>query len=126
ITLKSKNDLKTINFRTNYRFLLHKGDSISFVFLKKSNSTYENEPSFIFNWSSGENYKVKAIFDRGILFHPVVVVWGTLFGLLGGVVFAAIVEVFMGIKDYGAIFYFLWILGFCLVYYMIAQMASKA
>ena len=38
---------------------------------------------------------------------------------------SAIIEVLMGIQDYGVIFYFLWILGFGLVYYIIALIASR-
>ncbi|MBI2665823.1 hypothetical protein HYX12_04335 [Candidatus Woesearchaeota archaeon] len=126
ITLKLSNGTETINFQTHYRFLVHKGDKVSFIFLRKSNSSYEEVPSYIFNWSSGEIYIIKAVFNKKILFNPVVIVLGILFGVLGGVVFAAVVEVMMGIQDYGAIFYFLWILGFCIVYYLIALIASKA
>ncbi len=59
ITLKLENRILTINFNTNFRFLLTKRDKISIIYLKKwfSNSFKEN-PSFIYNWSSEDFYKV--------------------------------------------------------------------
>lgn len=126
ITIKASNRTETINFRTNYRFLVHKGDEVSFIFLRKPNASYDQEPSYLFNWSSGAIYQIRAVFNKKIFFNPVVIVLGIIFGILGGVVFAGIVEVMMGVKDYGVMFYFLWTLGFCMVYYLIALIASKA
>jgi len=125
ITIKLSNGIETINFQTHYRFLIHKGDEISFIFLKESNSSYEEMPSYIFNWSSSESYILKAVFNKKILFNPAVILLGIPFGIIGGVIFAAIIEVMMGIQNYGAIFYFLWILGFSIIYYLIVLIASK-
>jgi len=59
ITLKLKNREMAINFKTNFRFLLNRGDKISVIYLKKFLSkSYNENPSLIFNWDSGEVYKV--------------------------------------------------------------------
>lgn len=59
ITLKLKNKDVAINFKTNFRFLVNRGDKISVIYLKKFLSkSYGESPSFIFNWSSEEIYKV--------------------------------------------------------------------
>lgn len=59
ITLKLKNREMAVNFKTNFRFLLNRGDKISITYLKKFFSKLYNEnPSLIFNWDSEEVYKV--------------------------------------------------------------------
>ena len=48
-----------VNFSTNFRFLVNKGDRISAIYLNKFLSKqYKEIPSIIFNWSSEEVYKV--------------------------------------------------------------------
>ncbi|MBW2989383.1 zinc ribbon domain-containing protein [Candidatus Woesearchaeota archaeon] len=59
ITLKLKNGTTTVNFKTPYRFLVHKGDRISFIYMKKLlSSSYKDKPSFIYNWSAEDVYMV--------------------------------------------------------------------
>ena len=59
ITLKLKNKEVTVNFKTNFRFLVNRNDKISVIYLKKFLSkSYNENPSLIYNWSSEEVYKV--------------------------------------------------------------------
>ena len=59
ITLKTKNGFYPVNFRTGFRFLVTKGDKVSFFYLKKFLSKdYKENPSLLFNWDSFEVYRI--------------------------------------------------------------------
>lgn len=59
ITLKTKNGLYPVNFKTGFRFLVTKGDKLSFLYLKKLLSkNYKENPSLLFNWDSFEVYRI--------------------------------------------------------------------
>jgi len=63
ITLKQNKKEKIINFKTTFRFLVNKGDRVSFIYLKKSFlNSYKENPSIIFNLSTEEVYKVGVSF----------------------------------------------------------------
>ena len=59
ITLKTKNGLCPVNFKTRFRFLITKGDKVTFIYLKKNLSkNYKDNPSLLFNWDNFEVYKI--------------------------------------------------------------------
>jgi hypothetical protein len=59
ITLKTKSGLYPVNFKTGFRFLITKGDKVSFIYLKKFLSdNYKENPSLLFNWDSFEVYRL--------------------------------------------------------------------
>ena len=68
----------------------------------------------------------KSVFNLKVIFSPVTFVFGSLFGLLGGMFFATIIEVMFEIQDYGLIFYLLWGLGFVLFYSIITIIAGNS
>lgn len=59
ITLETKEGIIPINFRTGYRFLITKGDKVSFIYLKRIlHNSYRDNPSLLFNWDTFEVYRL--------------------------------------------------------------------
>ena len=70
--------------------------------------------------------ELKDVFNIETIFNPIVLIFGILFGFLGGSLFAGIFAALIGIKAFGIIFYFLWFIGFALIYAVIAINVSKS
>lgn len=59
ITLKMGKEENTVNFTTNFRFLVNKGDKISFIYKKGFlSSSYRTIPSYIYNWSANDVFRI--------------------------------------------------------------------